>query len=66
VRAVVEVLRGQLLERTAAQSQVLDGPGQIAGGRREGQQLAHHLERFPAVPVHVDDSRLNLANHLAV
>jgi hypothetical protein len=66
VRAVVQVLRDQLLERAAAQAQVLHRPREVAGGRRERQQLAHHLELLATVPVHVDGSRLDLSNQFAV
>jgi hypothetical protein len=66
VRAVVEVVWHELLERASAETQVLDRPGQVAGGGREGQEPAHDLELLSAVAVDVDRARLDLADDLAI
>src|SRR5829696_7194684 len=66
MRAVVEVLLGQLLERAPAQAQVLDRVGQVAGRGRQRQHRADHLELLSALAVDVPLARLGLADDLAV
>src|SRR3954447_16322898 len=66
MRTVRHVLRGKLLERAPAQAQVLDRPGQVALGRRQGQDLADDLELVPGLTVDVHRSGLDLADQLAV
>src|SRR5436305_7568722 len=66
VRAVVDVLRGELLERAAAQPEVLDRPGEVARGWGERQDLAHDLELLAGLPVDVDRPGLDLEDELAV
>src|SRR5690242_10081252 len=64
--AVVDVLRRQLLERTAAQPQVLNRPWQVARRRGERQQLSDDLELLAGLTIDVDGPRLDLTNDLAV
>src|SRR5215831_5944070 len=64
--AVVDVLGRQLLERAAAQPQVLHCPGQVAGRGGKRKQLADHLELLAGVAIHVDRARLDFTNDLAV
>src|SRR5205823_4551464 len=66
VRAVVQVLLQELLERAAAEPQVLDRPRQVARAGGERKDLAHDLERLAALPVDVDLARLHLADDLAI
>src|SRR5206468_4020161 len=66
MRTVGHVLWSELLQRTPAQAQVLDGPRQAARVRRERQDLADDLELVPGLTVDIDGSRLDLADQLAV
>src|SRR5204863_9838144 len=66
VRAVVHVPGRELLERAAAEPQVLDRPRQVAVRRRQRQHLAHHVELLAGLAVDVDGPRLDLADQLAV
>ena len=54
VRAVVDVLGRELAQGAAAQAEVLDGPRQVAGRRRQRQDLADDLELLAGLAVDVD------------
>jgi hypothetical protein len=65
-RAVRDVLRCELLERTSTQPQVLDRPREVAGARGEREHFPDHLELLTALTIDIDGPRLDLANDLAV
>src|SRR6476661_4145924 len=62
--AVVEVLLGELVA-PVAEPEVLDGPWQLALGRRERQHDAGDLQLLAGLPVAVDAVRLSLDDDLA-
>src|SRR4051794_15417682 len=62
--AVVEVLLGELVA-PVAEPEVLDGPRQLALGRRERQHDAGDLQLLAGFPVAVDAVRLSLDDDLA-
>jgi hypothetical protein len=63
-RAVEQILLRQLVA-VAAETKILDRPGQLGRGRGERQQLGHNLELLPGVLVEVDLVRLRLDHDLA-
>ena len=66
MRAVVQILLYELLERTPAQPEILDRVGQIARRRRERQNGADDLQLFAAFTVDVAHAGLRFAEDLAV
>ena len=66
VGAVVQVVLHELLERAAAQAEVLDRVREVARRGGEREHRSHHLELLAGLVVHVGDARLDLANDLAI
>jgi hypothetical protein len=64
VRAIVQILLSELVA-PIAEAQVLDCPGELGGGRRQGQEYGHGLERLTGLAVQIGAAGLGLDHHFA-